>query len=67
MKSILLLSLCTLTLGLSSCANCCKTKSDCCKTKSACCDEKSAACCDKKPADGSKCAACDSNAKTKKM
>lgn len=60
MKSILLLSLCTLTLGLSSCANCCKTKS-------ACCDDKSAACCDKKSAAGSECATCDSTAKTKKM
>ena len=53
MKSILLLSLVTFTLGLSSCANCCKTKSS--------------ACCSDKPAGGSKCESCDSMSKTKKM
>ncbi|MEN3943819.1 hypothetical protein WJU23_21135 [Prosthecobacter sp. SYSU 5D2] len=55
MKSILLLSLVAFSLGLSSCATCCKTKS-------ACCDDK-AACCSKKPADGSKCESCDAGKK----
>ncbi len=39
MKALLLLSLATFTLGLSSCANCCKKKpADC--TKCASCDTK---------------------------
>jgi hypothetical protein len=58
MKSILCLSLIAFSLGLSSCATCCKTKSSCC-------DDKAAACCSKKTDAGSKCESCDAGKKKK--